>query len=301
MTKQFIFISCGQFTEAERLLGRRIAAMVRDSTNLEPFFADEVHDLNGLDANILDALRNCAAFIVVLHPRGTITRPDNSVLIRASVWIEQEIAIATYIKRFENRDMPIVAFKHTTVGREGIRELLSLNPIPFTDEADILTALPKFLREWNSLPPLGVSIQLESVKGDVHAEHVTRNLRVTLINDTSRRITQYTCDVKLPASILSHWSSSYPNEIPSNESGRRRFRFTETDKGSANSRVVEPRDKALLGIFPYCTKCAAILAELPASVAGEIIDATACIDGREYQTRKTIQQLAEEAESRRAY
>jgi hypothetical protein len=42
------------------------------------------------------------------------------------VWIEQEIAIATYIQRIEKRTLPIIAFKHESVGRERIRDLLHL-------------------------------------------------------------------------------------------------------------------------------------------------------------------------------
>src|SRR5215469_8796839 len=135
MIRKTIFISCGQFTDAERRLGRQIAQMVRAQTDLEPFFADEVQDLNGLDANIINALRNCVAFITVLHPRGEIKRPDGSTLVRGSVWIEQEIAIATYIQRVEDRQLTIIAFKHKSVGREGIRDLLHLNPIEFANES----------------------------------------------------------------------------------------------------------------------------------------------------------------------
>ena len=50
MGKQTIFISCGQFTEAEKRLGRDIALLVTKVTGLEPFFAEEVQDLNGLDS-----------------------------------------------------------------------------------------------------------------------------------------------------------------------------------------------------------------------------------------------------------
>jgi hypothetical protein len=82
--KQTIFISCGQFTEAEKRLGRDVALLVKKVTGLEPFFAEEVQDLNGLDSNILNALRDCLAFITVLHPRGDITR---SSVVDATLWI----------------------------------------------------------------------------------------------------------------------------------------------------------------------------------------------------------------------
>jgi hypothetical protein len=156
MTKT-IFISCGQYTPAEKELGKQISQMVRDLTDCVPFFAEEVSDLNGLDANILNALQDCVGFITVLHPRGEIKRTKDSI-VRASVWIEQEIAIATYIHRAEKRPLPIIAFKHKSVGREGIRDLLHLNPFEFSDEAEILAELPKRLATWKSLKPSGVEL-----------------------------------------------------------------------------------------------------------------------------------------------
>ncbi|SRR6266566_6728076 len=153
--RKTVFISCGQFTPAEKALGKQIAERVRTLTTLEPFFAEEVQDLNGLDANILRAMRDCIAFITVLHPRGEITRPHGSKVIRASVWIEQEIAIATYIQRVENRSIPIIAFKHKSVSHEGIRNLLNLNPTEFTTEEEVLAELPKRLESWKLPKPSG--------------------------------------------------------------------------------------------------------------------------------------------------
>ena len=141
MSKPVVFISCGQFTEAEKSLGKNIFNMVK-GMDMEPFFAEEVQDLQGLDTNILAALSDCFGFVAVLHPRGKIIRPDGSEHTRASVWIEQEIAIATYIKRVQNRELPVIAFIHKSVGREGIRDLLQLNPIVFTNEMEVLAALP---------------------------------------------------------------------------------------------------------------------------------------------------------------
>ncbi|MGO9209897.1 MAG: hypothetical protein ACLPXM_00390 [Terriglobales bacterium] len=151
MTKSFVFVSCGQYTEAEKSLGRAIIETVKSATGLDAFFAEEVHDLNGLDSNILAALRDCAALIVVMHPRGRIVRPGGSELVRASVWIEQEIAIATYIQRVERRRLPVVAFVHESVSREGLRGFLHLNPIHFSDESEVLAALPARLQEWKGL------------------------------------------------------------------------------------------------------------------------------------------------------
>jgi hypothetical protein len=127
MDKPFIFISCGQYTDSEKALGRDIRKIVKQVTRLDTFFAEEIQDLNGLQTNILGALRDCFGFITVMHPRGTVQYPDGSSRIRASVWIEQEIAIAAYIQ--QTRPLPVIAFIHKDVGREGLRDFLHLNPI----------------------------------------------------------------------------------------------------------------------------------------------------------------------------
>jgi hypothetical protein len=192
-----IFISCGQYTFAEKQLGKQISELVSAITDCVPYFAEQVQDLNGLDANILSALHECVGFITVMHPRGEIKRPDGSI-VRASVWIEQEIAIATYIQRVEKRTLPIIAFKHKSVGREGIRDLLHLNPIEFSEETEILAELPHRLALWKSLklpeqlaPPTPLApaspkprpnLCVEAIKlGDIYLEGEIWTLRPTVL------------------------------------------------------------------------------------------------------------------------
>src|SRR5256885_10452915 len=226
-----IFISCGQFTDAEKRLGKQISTMVKSLTGLTPFFAESVQDLNGLDANILEALRSCVAFITVLHPRGQIKRPEGSMLVRASVWIEQEIAIATYIRRVEKRQLPIIAFRHKSVGLEGIRSLLHLNPIEFTDESEVLAALPERLAEWRSLRASGIELQLASNVYKQDAGHPVRWLGTILFNQTNMRIQKYGLEGRLPSSLLNHWNHVYANEVPCDAPGLRCFRFNQQGFG----------------------------------------------------------------------
>jgi hypothetical protein len=87
-------------------------------------------------------------FVTVLHPRGDIERPDGPTITRASVWIEQEIAIAAYIQRIEKRQLPVIVFKHKNVGLEGLRALLHLNPIEFSVESEVLASLPEHVGKW---------------------------------------------------------------------------------------------------------------------------------------------------------
>ncbi len=255
--------------------------------------------MNGLDANILRALHECVAFIVVLHPRGEIVRPDGPKLVRASVWIEQEIAIATYIQRHENRQLPIIAFKHKSVGLEGMRSLLHLNPIEFSDESEVLAALPKRLEEWKSLKPSGIELQLTSKPAGQQQGHAIRRVEINLINNTNDRIENYEFEVRLPSGILKHWSSVYAAEVPCNFPGLRCFRFNQEGRGA-----VRPKDQLPNPIvFDYCTRCALPEHENEkngATLVAEMkLGARAWVNGNEYPIEKTIREVGIEAERNR--
>ena len=292
-----IFVSCGQYTQAEKSLGKAIVEMTKAITGLDTFFAEEVHDLNGLDSNILGALRDCDGFITILHPRGQIVRPDGTTHIRASVWIEQEIAIATYIKRVEKKTLPVIAFVHESVGREGLRDLLHLNPKSFTSETEVLAALPELLQSWKTLSSSDIRLQLQYGPRSREQEHWIRQLSVSLVNDTNQRITSYNCEVRLPAGLLKHWSSTYPVEVKSEDGRYRCFSFDEKFR-----KVIPPRKTELLISFSTCTQCAVDhTGEVPAIgsafVAESVIEAKVWIDGREYSAAKTIKELSEDAEA----
>jgi hypothetical protein len=292
MSEAFIFVSCGQYTAAEKSLGKAIVRMVESLTGLDAFFAEEVQDLSGLDTNILDALRRCAAFITVIHPRGEIVRPDGSRLTRASVWIEQEIAIATYIQRIEKRSLPVIAFVHESVGLEGIRQLLHLNPIRFSDEMEILSALPERLTQWKDLPAGGVQIQLRSHTVGLEQEHMISKLVVSLANNSTQRITKFNCQVRMPSSVLSHWNAgSVLNDSAEKDRRYRSLRFDE----STYALDIPPYSSQELFTECYCTQCGA-KAEggISAAVSQSVVEAKAWIDGREYSTKKTIEELARE-------
>jgi|SRR5580704_380715 hypothetical protein len=292
-----VFISCGQFTEAEKRLGQQIATMVRTVAGLDPFFAENVQDLNGLDDNILSALRNCEGFIVVLHPRGTIRRPDNTTITRASVWIEQEIAIATYIQRVEKRELLIAAFKHKDVGREGLRDLVHLNPLTFSDESEVLVALSEQLVGWRALRPTDVRLELRSEPLRVQDQHPIRQLSLLVFNETNERINSYDFEICIPEGLLGHWNSIYPGEIkPSRVPNYRCFRWSQEGRGP-----LLPHDQKLLATFEYCTTCGlALHLGLNAAVSEEAIRARAWINNRQYVVERNLREMAMEAEARNA-
>lgn len=290
-----VFISCGQFSEAEKRLGKQIAEMVKAVAGLEPFFAEDVQDLNGLDENILKALRDCVGFIVVMHPRGTVTRPDGTTVTRASVWIEQEIAIATYIRRIEKRELRIAAFRHAKVDREGLRDLLHLNPITFTDESEVLAALAGQLARWRDAKPVGVYLELRSQAYAVQDGHPISQLSLWLVNETNDRINAYDFEIRLPEGLLKHWSTVYPGEVkPSPEPNYRCFRSSHVGRGP-----VPPHDKKQLITFEYCTTCGvAHHLGIKAAVSEEKIRARVWTSNREYSIERSLREMALEAEAR---
>src|SRR5258708_15126463 len=152
MKKGLIFISCGQVTAEEKTLGKQVCALVKDLTPHEPYFAENQNSLEGLTQNILGSLDDSVGLITIMHPRGIVTFPDNRQDIRASVWIEQEIAIAAYITQILKRQLKIASYIHHSIRREGMRDQLLLNAILFTAAAEVLTHLRDILPTWKDLP-----------------------------------------------------------------------------------------------------------------------------------------------------
>ncbi|HEY7402814.1 MAG TPA: hypothetical protein VIB39_04795 [Candidatus Angelobacter sp.] len=297
MNEPFIFVSCGQFTPAEKSLGKSITAMVKSVTGMNAFFAEEVQDIKGLDTSILVALRDCSGFITVLHPRGKISRHNGNEYQRASVWIEQEIAIATYITRVEKRELPVIAFIHKSVGREGIRDLLHLNPIEFTEEMEVLAALPARLQAWGKLEPTGIVPQVKTTQALRQQDgHQIRQITFSILNDTDSRILQISGIFRIPAGILKHWSNSYGlDEERSDDPRYRIFRFDE-----GNTRAIQPRSTGHIATYDYCIQCAIDDTHEGDHLGGLFVseyevELTVWIAGRKYQTVHTVKELSQAA------
>jgi hypothetical protein len=147
-----IFVSCGQVTEAEKAFGRQVCDLVREMTPHEPYFAENQNSLEALTRNILGSLDAAVGLIAVMHPRGIVTFPDNHQEIRASVWVEQEIAIAAYMTQILKRPLRIAPYIHRSIRREGMRDQLLLNAVPFMDDSEVLIHLRSVLPGWKDLP-----------------------------------------------------------------------------------------------------------------------------------------------------
>jgi len=298
MAHRSIFVSCGQFTSQERELGKSIVKLIDNVPGLKAYFAEEVQDLNALDSNILAKLRSCDGFVTVLHPRGEIKKPDGSAITRASVWIEQEIAIATYIRQTEKHALPVIAFKHRAVGLEGVRGLIQLNPIEFTHENEVLVALPALLEPWRNLSLTGICAEVRtSLPMRTQDGHPIRQLLFSVVNDGGARINEISGELRIPEGILKHQSVTYAWENNLTPDRRHRvFRFDERNVGA-----IQPRSICSLPPFDYCKDCAIADTGEPSQAIGAMIvddysiEMTVWIDGRDYHVAKTIRQLLTDA------
>ena len=150
-SSNIVFISCGQYTEEEKRLGRKVAGLVSELTPFTPYFADFQSSLEALTENILGRLHKCVGFIAIMQPRGDVVYPGGTRHTRGSVWIEQEIAIAAFVVQVLNRPVNVAAYIHRSIKREGIRDQLHLNPVAFGGDDEVLDSLRNILPTWNDL------------------------------------------------------------------------------------------------------------------------------------------------------
>jgi hypothetical protein len=147
MVTRLIFVSCGQLTEEERTLGRRIKAEIDTTDGYEGYFADAVQDFTGLADHILGALRRSTGAVVILHPRGRVVSDQGQELgVRSSVWINQELAVLAYRQFFEGINIPILAFKHDSVSLEGAMTAFIINPKPLGSDEAIVSEVRSWLQ-----------------------------------------------------------------------------------------------------------------------------------------------------------
>jgi len=173
LMKLKIFVSCGQVTTEELDLGHQICTIVNSHDEFEAYFADMQSSLHGLNENILGQLGTSFGLITVMHPRGKVSVPGTSSFARASVWIEQEIAIAAYIQRTRKQELKVAAYVHESIQREGLRQLLQLNPIQFKHSGEVLAHLTERLKSWKPSPLVIHSAFYRPVHGERPGVDVT--------------------------------------------------------------------------------------------------------------------------------
>lgn len=76
--------------------------------------------------------------------------------MRGSVWVEQEIAIASFLAHVQNRDLAVLVYIQKGIEREGVRQQLRLNVIEFETEAEVLADVREQVRKKSFEPRVGI-------------------------------------------------------------------------------------------------------------------------------------------------
>ena len=147
--KPLIFISCGQRTDEEKHLGREIIRLIEEQGLFEPYFAEFQSDLEGVTNNIFKKLNEAVGFITVMHSRGRVNDGSQQGE-RGSIWIEQEIAIASFLAHTTQRKFSALSFVQEGIQLEGVREYILLNSHRFRTEHDILDKVTEIIPTWSS-------------------------------------------------------------------------------------------------------------------------------------------------------
>src|SRR5260370_39431294 len=143
--RKTVFISCGQYAAEERELGKQVCDMVAKYTPFEGYFAENQTTLQALSENVLRRLYESVGLIVIMHHRGKI---EGRTTIRASVWIEQEVAMATLMEQVLGRPLHVALFVQPGIAIEGIRQQIQFNPIEFTSSDEVIARLRAILPTW---------------------------------------------------------------------------------------------------------------------------------------------------------
>ena len=244
--RPIVFVSCGQYSAQEKQLGTTVCTILRNC-GYEPYFAETQTSLYGLHENILNKLNTCKGFIAIMHPRGEVSHSGKVSHTRGSVWIEQEIAIAAFITHTLRKDIAVAVFVHKDIRREGIRDLLHLNPILFDKDDEVVKKLFDILNGWK-LTKEGIELLLTDYIGKIDGGRQKYRLKVHARNGTSARIKTYQLDLSFPATFLSD-SAVYSAELREQRTTTLRvFRRTEQELGN---QPIHPGETKLLYSVDY--------------------------------------------------
>lgn len=72
-----------------------------------------------------------------MHHRGEVELGGGRH-IRASIWVEQEIAIASFLTQIRKRAFPVLSYIQKSIKIEGVRTLLLTNGNTFNEESEVL-------------------------------------------------------------------------------------------------------------------------------------------------------------------
>ncbi len=144
MANKRIFVSCGQEADGEISLGQEILKHIQQHGN-KGFFAQEVHSVSDLNAEVFRAIQSCDGFFAVMHKRGEVKYREFPLTHRSSVWIQQEIAVLSFRNFLQQRHVPIRVYMEKEILLEGLMRTTIVNPYYFEKKEEVLEGLSRWL------------------------------------------------------------------------------------------------------------------------------------------------------------
>ena len=141
-----VFISCSQAPEDVEL-GKAIAQLVTDETAAVGYFAQNETTFEAVTTRILGAIGRCRGFVGIMHHRGDVTPPQGPAFQRASVWVEQEIAIAAFREQVLREPIPVQLYIQNGIRLEGLRDKILLNAEPFDSNEHVIGHFRSIVKE----------------------------------------------------------------------------------------------------------------------------------------------------------
>ena len=168
------------------MLSRKAADLVTTLTPFDGYFAEDQSDLAGVTESILNRLYDSVGFIAIMHQRGTVTGHDRTIT-RASVWIEQEIAIAAFMGQVLKRPLRSASYCQKGIQLEGVRQFILLNAKSFTTNEHVLEDLQAVLPTWTApLYKISTPHQREVTRRHLKVVHIRARHPQMTINVTNQ-------------------------------------------------------------------------------------------------------------------
>lgn len=138
--KGLIFIACGQLTPDEIELGGQVRNLLEEH-GIDVFLAEAANDLTDLNSHIFKNLNDCTGFIAILHKRYKLNGTYDT-----SVWINQEVAIAAYLRSQQSKEIPSLILYEDNAEKEGLIRYTIANPPTFKSNEEALSKIEKWIK-----------------------------------------------------------------------------------------------------------------------------------------------------------
>ncbi len=135
-----IFISCGQKDAEEREIASRLKEET-ENLGYSSYVTVYEQSTESLMQNILPILRDCEYFIFIDFQRERIKDQTTDGKHRGSLFTNQELAIAIYLKK------EIIAFQQSGIARDGMLNAIQGNAIQFQDRSKLIGDIISMIRK----------------------------------------------------------------------------------------------------------------------------------------------------------